>query len=163
MIGYMVTLPNEKKAQSKETMTQPVKKFLENWYAVPYKLKTLSVIVPSVLQVIVVVVPQWPNDEKCQEQENSDRAGDVGRFPQSLRVVIRIFESDIFVGTINVCQADSTKSIPGVMSIVEYGHCNGHNRSCSDASDTAIQTWISLPNRCDVHSAGESFGKCELV
>lgn len=35
MIGYTVTLPNEKKAQSKETTTHPVKNFLENWYAVP--------------------------------------------------------------------------------------------------------------------------------
>lgn len=32
----MVTLKKEKKAHRSETMTHPVKNFLENWYAVPY-------------------------------------------------------------------------------------------------------------------------------
>lgn len=39
MIGYTVTLPNEKNAHSRDTITQPVKNCFENWYAVPYRLK----------------------------------------------------------------------------------------------------------------------------
>jgi hypothetical protein len=38
MIGKTVTLKKEKNAQSKDTMTHPVKNFFENMYAVPYKL-----------------------------------------------------------------------------------------------------------------------------
>jgi len=43
-----VTLKKEKNAQSKDTMTHPVKDFFENMYAVPYKLFSVLARVPYV-------------------------------------------------------------------------------------------------------------------
>jgi hypothetical protein len=81
---------------------------------------------------------------------------------QSLRVVIRIFESDVFVIPINIRQSDSTKSIPSIMSIMEDGYYKGHNCSSSDASDATVHAWVNLPDRCDAHRTRESVGKCQL-
>lgn len=106
------------------------------------------------------ILPQRPYDEKRQEQEHGNRAGDVSRFSQSFRIVVGVFEGDIFVSAVDVCQANSTKSVPSITSIMEDGDRNSHNRSSSDTSDTSVQTWISLPDRCDVYSTGETFGKC---
>jgi hypothetical protein len=108
------------------------------------------------------ILPQWPYDEKRQEQEDGDRAGDVSCFSQSFRIVVGIFEGDVFVVAIDVCEANGTKSIPSITCVVKGRGCNGHNRSSPDTSDTAVQTWVSLPDRCDVYSAGESFGERQL-
>jgi len=44
MIGNTVTVKKEKNAQSRDTMTHPVKNFFENLYAVPYKLFVVLVV-----------------------------------------------------------------------------------------------------------------------
>jgi hypothetical protein len=125
------------------------------------KTRTLSVIMSN-LREGDDILPQGPHDEQCQKQEDGDGACDVSRFAQSLRIVVRIFEGDVFVVAIGTCQANGTKSVPSIMSVMEGGDCNSYNRGSSNASDTAVQTWVSLPDRCDVYSTGESFGKCQL-
>jgi hypothetical protein len=81
---------------------------------------------------------------------------------QSLRVVVGVFESNVFIITINICQANSTKSVPGIMSIVEDGDRDGYDCSGSDTSDTTVHAWVDLPDRCNAHRTRESVGKCQL-
>ena len=70
----------------------------------------------------------------------------MSRLPRSFGVVSRILEGDVFVVTINVCHTYGTESVPGVASVLKDGNRNGHDRSSTNARDTAIQTWVSLPD-----------------
>jgi hypothetical protein len=154
---------SEREESPKQRNDDPTcKELFRKLVCCPVKTRILSVIM-SDLREADDSLPQGPYDEQRQEQEDGDGAGDVSRFTQSLWVVVRIFEGDVFVIAIGICQANSTKSVPSIMSVMEGRDCNGYNRSGSDASDTAIQTWVSLSDRCNVHSTGESFGKCQLL
>ena len=87
----------------------------------------------------------------------------MGSFAKSLRVVVRILKSHIFVITFIVSQADGAQGPPVVTSVLEDRNARGDNGSSTDSCDAPIQTWIDRSDRGDTQDTGEALGEGQLL